>query len=51
MKSLIKAKRRKEKDVFLNVEPNNFKAKKLFYSLGFEFDRITSWIKIKGKSN
>jgi len=50
MKSLIKAKRRKKKDVFLNVEPNNFEAKKLFYSLGFEFDRMISWIKIKGKS-
>jgi ribosomal protein S18 acetylase RimI-like enzyme len=37
------------KDIFLNVEPDNFKAKKLFSSLGFEFDRMISWIKLKEK--
>ncbi|MEC9490928.1 MAG: GNAT family N-acetyltransferase [Halanaerobiales bacterium] len=47
MEKLIKNKRKNGKDVFLNVEPNNLKAKKLFYSLGFEFDRIISWIKLK----
>lgn len=33
----------------LNVEPDNLKAKKLFYSLGFEFDRVINWIKLKEK--
>ncbi|TDO73376.1 FR47-like protein [Halanaerobium saccharolyticum] len=47
MKKLIKNKRENGKDVFLNVEPDNSKAKKLFYSLGFEFDRMISWIKLK----
>ncbi|RAK05263.1 FR47-like protein [Halanaerobium saccharolyticum] len=47
MEKLIKNKRENGKDVFLNVEPDNSKAKKLFYSLGFEFDRIISWIKLK----
>jgi len=47
IKKLIEDKRKNNNDVFLNVEPNNLKAKKLFYSLGFEFDRVISWIKIK----
>ncbi|MFP4020284.1 MAG: hypothetical protein ACOCWP_02590 [Halanaerobium sp.] len=34
-------------NIFLNVEPDNLKAKILFYSLGFEFDRMISWIKLK----
>jgi len=49
MESLIRDKRENNKDVFLNVEPDNFKAKKLFYSLDFEFDRVISWIKLKVK--
>ncbi|CCU81110.1 hypothetical protein HSACCH_02592 [Halanaerobium saccharolyticum subsp. saccharolyticum DSM 6643] len=47
IKKLIEDKRKNNNDVFLNVEQNNLKAKKLFYSLGFEFDRVISWIKIK----
>ncbi len=46
MQKLIRDKRRNSKDVFLNVELDNLKAKKLFYSLGFEFDRIISWVKL-----
>lgn len=49
IKKLIEDKRKNNNDVFLNVESNNLKAKKLFYSLGFEFDRIISWIKLKEK--
>lgn len=49
IKKLIEDKRKSNNDVFLNVEPNNLKAKKLFYSLGFEFDRIISWVKVKEK--
>jgi ribosomal protein S18 acetylase RimI-like enzyme len=47
MQKLINDKRKNRQDIFLNVEPDNFKAKKLFSSLGFEFDRIISWVKIK----
>jgi len=47
MQKLISDKRKDRKDIFLNVEPDNFKAKKLFSSLGFEFDRMISWIKLK----
>jgi len=47
MQKLINDKRKGRKDIFLNVEPDNFKAKKLFSSLGFEFDRMISWIKLK----
>ena len=46
MQKLIADKRKDNKDVFLNVELDNLKAKKLFYSLGFQFDRIISWIKL-----
>jgi ribosomal protein S18 acetylase RimI-like enzyme len=46
---LIRDKRESKKDIFLNVEPDNLKAKKLFYSLGFEFDRLISWVKLKDK--
>lgn len=49
MESLIRDKKENREDIFLNVEPDNFKAKKLFYSLGFEFDRVISWIKLKEK--
>ena len=49
LEKLIKSKRENVKDVFLNVEPDNLKAKKLFYSLGFEFDRLISWLKLKEK--
>ena len=49
MQKLIRDKRKMNKDIFLNVEPDNFKAKKLFYSLGFEFDREISWLKLKEK--
>ena len=49
MQKLISDKRKNKKDVFLNVEPNNLKAKKLFNSFGFEFDRMISWIKLKEK--
>jgi len=49
MKQLIRDKIANNQDIFLNVEPNNSKAKKLFNSLGFEFDRMISWIKIKDK--
>jgi ribosomal protein S18 acetylase RimI-like enzyme len=49
MQQLIRDKRKNGKDIFLNVEPDNLKAKKLFYSLGFEFDRKISWIKLKDK--
>jgi len=49
MKKLIADKRKDNKDVFLNVEMDNLKAKKLFYSLGFEFDRMISWVKLKEK--
>ena len=49
MQKLISDKRKDRKDIFLNVEPDNFKAKKLFSSLGFEFDRMISWIKLKEK--
>lgn len=47
IEKLVRDKREGKKDIFLNVEPDNFKAKKLFYSLGFEFDRMISWIKLK----
>ena len=50
MQQLIGDKRKKSQDIFLNVEPDNLKAKKLFYSLGFEFDREISWIKLKKNS-
>jgi len=46
MRKFIKEKRKDNKKVFLNVELDNLKAKKLFFSLDFEFDRITSWIKL-----
>jgi len=46
MQKLITDKRKDNNDIFLNVELDNLKAKKLFFSLGFEFDRITSWIKL-----
>lgn len=46
MEKLIADKRKDNRDVFLNVEMDNLKAKKLFYSLGFEFDRIISWVKL-----
>jgi len=49
MENLIKDKCKDKKNIFLNVEPGNLKAKKLFYSLGFEFDREISWIKLKQK--
>lgn len=49
MQQLIRDKRESKKDIFLNVEPDNLKAKKLFYSLGFEFDRLISWVKLKDK--
>jgi len=49
MQQLIREKRENKRDIFLNVEPDNLKAKKLFYSLGFEFDRMISWIKLKEK--
>ena len=44
--NLIRDKRKNNRDVFLNVELDNSKAKKLFYSLGFKFDREISWIKL-----
>jgi len=47
MEQLIRDKRSNKRNIFLNVEPNNSKAKKLFYSLGFKFDRMISWIKLK----
>jgi len=50
MESLIRVKRKNKKDIFLNVEPDNSRAKKLFYSLGFEFDRVIRWIKLKENS-
>jgi len=50
MKKLIRDKIENKKNVFLNVEPDNLKAKKLFYSLGFEFDRMISWIKLKERN-
>jgi len=46
MQKLITDKRKDNNDIFLNVELDNLKAKKLFFSLGFEFDSITSWIKL-----
>lgn len=49
MQQLIRDKRKVNRDIFLNVETDNLKAKKLFYSLGFEFDREISWIKLKEK--
>jgi ribosomal protein S18 acetylase RimI-like enzyme len=49
MQQLIRDKRENKKNVFLNVEPDNLKAKKLFYLLGFEFDRMISWIKLKNE--
>lgn len=45
--NLIRDKRKNNRDVFLNVEVGNLKAEKLFYSLGFKFDRLISWIKVK----
>lgn len=49
IKKLIRDKKKNNQDVYLNVETNNLRAKKLFYSLGFEFDRVISWIKISNK--
>lgn len=50
MKQLIRDKIANKQAIFLNVEPDNLKAKKLFASLGFEFDRMISWIKLKDKT-
>ncbi|MHB1652185.1 MAG: GNAT family N-acetyltransferase [Desulfitobacteriaceae bacterium] len=45
--SLIYQKRKENKSVFLNVEPNNLNSMNLITKIGFILDRKISWIKLK----
>lgn len=45
--SLIYQKRKENKPVFLNVEPNNINSMNLVTKMGFVFDRKISWVKLK----
>ena len=47
IKALIQKRRKLNKPVFANIEPDNIKSKNLFISLGFLFDREISWIKVR----
>lgn len=44
--SLIIAKRKKHKPIFVNVEAHNLQSVNLLIKLGFIFDRSVSWIKL-----
>jgi hypothetical protein len=45
-RSLITAKREREKPVFVNVEPHNKQSVNLLSKLGFKYDRPVSWVKL-----
>lgn len=45
--SLIDKRRKEDKPVFLNIEPNNLNSKNLVTKMGFAFDRNISWVKLK----
>jgi len=45
--SLIYEKRKENKPVFLNVEPNNINSINLVNKMGFVFDRKISWVKLR----
>ncbi|MBC2578886.1 GNAT family N-acetyltransferase [Clostridium sp. DJ247] len=49
--SLIYQKRKENKPVFLNVEPNNINSINLVIKMGFVIDRKISWIKLKYDEN
>ena len=45
--SLIYEKKKENKPIFLNVEPNNINSINLVNKMGFVFDREISWVKIR----
>jgi ribosomal protein S18 acetylase RimI-like enzyme len=45
-RSLINAKRERDKPVFVNVEPHNKQSVNLLSKLGFRYDRPVSWVKL-----
>lgn len=50
LRSLIQKKRELKRTVFLNTEPENVNPQYLVKKLGFQFDRITHWLKLKEKN-
>lgn len=46
LRCLIHAKRKQHKPVYVNVEPHNKESLSLLKKMGFEFDRIVSWVKL-----
>ncbi len=48
--NLVQQRRVKNQPVFCNIVPENFPSINLVKKLGFEFDRVVSWVKLKGTS-
>ncbi len=46
LRCLIHAKRRHDKPVYVNVEPHNKESLSLLKKMGFEFERVVSWVKL-----